>query len=296
MNRKTKMSDIDLSAVVSALNNKADVGLENSDKASVIEQLAQSGLNASEAALNVANAANTLIETSLPQKFDKTGGTIAGNTIVDGNLTVTGEINATISGSSESATSATKDSNGNVIVDTYLKKKEDIIIGTIKQSVGNVITASTNSNFTALLGGLDTGVENLNGGSITLFGKDYSGDNPGGFCLRAADGTNGTNFTGYADGVLLWGSNPMEQYVSVDLGEGRGTVRYTSGLQLCWINQLQGTWTFYKAFSRRPCVVVTPNHSSTNLGSHVTSITNTSCNFGFSGVVSGEAFAIGFWK
>lgn len=127
MNRKIKMPDIDLSAVVSALNNKADVGLENSDKASVIEQLAQSGLNASEAALNVANAANTLIETSLPQKFDKTGGTIAGNTVVDGNLTVTGEINATITGSSESAISATKDSDGNIIVDTYLRKDDWLV-------------------------------------------------------------------------------------------------------------------------------------------------------------------------
>ena len=132
------MSDINLSAVVSALNNKADNDLNNSNKAKEINTIAQAALTAANAsktsadsanvaanaALNVSNACNTLIETSLPNKFDKIGGTISGNTVIDGSLTVTGEINATITGSSDSAMSATKDSNGNVIVDTYLTKTD----------------------------------------------------------------------------------------------------------------------------------------------------------------------------
>ena len=62
------MSDINLSAVVSALNNKADIGLENSDRANTIENIATAALNASEASLNVSNACNTLINTTLPTK------------------------------------------------------------------------------------------------------------------------------------------------------------------------------------------------------------------------------------
>ena len=145
------MSDINLSAVVSALNNKADISLENSDRANTIENIATAALNASEASLNVANACNTLINTTLPTKVNKSGDTFNGNVVVDGNLMVTGEINATIKGSSDSAVSATKDSNGNVIVDTYLTKAD-----------------ATNTYLNKLLGGILSGNLGVQG---SIYGK-----------------------------------------------------------------------------------------------------------------------------
>ena len=61
------MPDIDLSAVVSALNKKADVGLENSPKASDIESIANSAASAANSANEVANAASTLINTTVQE-------------------------------------------------------------------------------------------------------------------------------------------------------------------------------------------------------------------------------------
>lgn len=61
------------------------------------------------------------------EKFDKTGGTIDGNLIVTGDVTVEGTINASISGTSENAVRseyATKDATGNVITETYATKEE----------------------------------------------------------------------------------------------------------------------------------------------------------------------------
>jgi hypothetical protein len=110
--------------VISALNTKADTNLANSARATEIASIAESAASAANSANIVAQAASELINTSLPTKVNKFGDTINGNLIVDGNMTVTGEINATITGSSESAMSATKDSNGNVIVDTYLTKTD----------------------------------------------------------------------------------------------------------------------------------------------------------------------------
>lgn len=113
------------SSIVSALNNKADIELENSSKAAAIESLANSAATTANAASKVADAAVDLIEVQLPLKVNKSGDTFNGNVVIDGNLTVTGDVNIPadgISGSVEVATSATKDSNGNVIVDTYLNK------------------------------------------------------------------------------------------------------------------------------------------------------------------------------
>ena len=114
-------------SVVAALNNKADIELENSSKAAAIESLANSAATTASAASKVADAAVDLIEVQLPLKVNKSGDTFNGNVVIDGNLTVTGDVNIPadgISGSVEVATSATKDSNGNVIVDTYAKKTD----------------------------------------------------------------------------------------------------------------------------------------------------------------------------
>ena len=79
------------------------------------------------AASKVADAAVDLIEVQMPLKVNKSGDTFNGNVVIDGNLTVTGDVNIPadgISGSVEVATSATKDGLGNVISDTYLTKTD----------------------------------------------------------------------------------------------------------------------------------------------------------------------------
>ena len=131
-----------LNNVISTLNKKADTNLANSAKATEIENIANSAASAAQSAATVAHAASELINTALPQKVNKNGDIINGNLIVDGNMTVTGEINATITGSSESAMSATKDSNGNVIVDTYATKND--IIGVVRSVNGVNADASGN--------------------------------------------------------------------------------------------------------------------------------------------------------
>lgn len=125
--------NMDVAAVIAALNKKydADQGQQTYETSTEAKSAAQAAIMAAEAAQMTANAATKvadaavdLIDVSLPLKYDKSGGTITGNAVVDGNLTVTGTINATISGTTSDAVRATKDSNNNVIVDTYATKSE----------------------------------------------------------------------------------------------------------------------------------------------------------------------------
>ena len=167
--------------VISVLNTKADTNLANSAKAYEIESIAESAASAANSANIVAQAASELINTSLPTKVNKFGDTINGNLIVDGNMTVTGEINATITGSSESAMSATKDSNGNIIVDTYATKND--IVGVVRSvdnkspnSAGNVIVSTLPSTVYINL------ALPSNGGTVTVSEDGY---------LRIGGTTNG---------------------------------------------------------------------------------------------------------
>jgi hypothetical protein len=66
------------SDVVSALNNKADIELENSTRASAIESLANSAATTAAAASKVADAAVDLIEVQMPLKVNKSGDTFNG--------------------------------------------------------------------------------------------------------------------------------------------------------------------------------------------------------------------------
>ena len=182
------------SAVASALNNKADIELENSTRASVIESLANSSYELANSTYTLASNAHELassthelatstsqlvtvftnqVENELNEKFEKTGGTISGNTVVDGNLTVTGIINATITGSSDSAMSATKDSNGNVIVDTYATKSE---LNTTTKNFVDLSSAQTIAGVKTL-----TAIPQIKGGApgIVLVNTDVTkGTNP----------------------------------------------------------------------------------------------------------------------
>ena len=56
---------LEVANAISALNNKADINLGNSVKASEIESIANSAASAAESANTVANAANTLINTTV---------------------------------------------------------------------------------------------------------------------------------------------------------------------------------------------------------------------------------------
>ena len=88
-------------SVVSALNNKADIELENSTRASEIASLANSAHTAAIAAQTTADAANTLINTSLTEmnaKIDAIEGNVpvgfivpfSGNTVPNGFLLCNG--------------------------------------------------------------------------------------------------------------------------------------------------------------------------------------------------------------
>ena len=152
-------------------------------------------------------------------KVSKSGDTITGNLVVDSDVTVVGKINATIEGSSESAVSATKDSNGNVIVDTYATKNE------VAEKVSTVNGLTPDSSGNVDVGGMPLGT------LMPYTGKDV----PAG-TLRA-DGTTYTNmqssFPDFYEWVLASGLTvSLAEYSLVEgscgyygLDTSTGTVR-----------------------------------------------------------------------
>lgn len=64
------------------------------------------------------------LESELKNKLSKFGGGITGSLIISGDLVVDGNINASISGTSENAIKASKDAQGRVIDETYATKEE----------------------------------------------------------------------------------------------------------------------------------------------------------------------------
>ena len=160
--------------IISTLNKKADTNLANSAKAGEIESIANSAASAAQSAATVAHAASELINTALPQKINKNGDTFNGSVVVDGDLTVTGEINATITGSSESAMSATKDSSGNVIVDTYATKDQLNTTNTnVATNTTNITTAQNRADSAYTLANSKVSSSN---GTMSFILDDYSVD------------------------------------------------------------------------------------------------------------------------
>ena len=79
------------------------------------------------ASVGAVSKVNEKVEGLITSKLDTSGGTIDGNLTVTGDITVEGIINASISGTSESATNAEyafKDADGNTITSTYATKEE----------------------------------------------------------------------------------------------------------------------------------------------------------------------------
>ena len=128
--------------IVSALNNKADRELENSNRASNIEKLADSSYELAAATSSLVEYTIDNIDTKLDSKVSNKGDTINGNVVINGTLDVTGGISATIQGTTENATKATQDSNGNVIVSTYATKAE--VANISSNPVGTIIAFSGN--------------------------------------------------------------------------------------------------------------------------------------------------------
>ena len=79
------------------------------------------------AEIGEANAESLLASVSQLEagKLDKTGGGVSGNLSVSGDLFVGGQINASISGTSENAVKASQDAQGRVIDETYSTKQEN---------------------------------------------------------------------------------------------------------------------------------------------------------------------------
>ena len=193
-----------IDTLISALNNKADTNLGNSAKASEIASIAASAASAASSANTVAQAANTLINTALPQKADiddvllNTGGSVNGNVTVNGDLSVTGTINATIQGTTSNATKAIQDGDGNVITSTYLKKTDKAANATsaesiIKYSVPDgtyhdaiVVTSSADSSKRV---GTIRFNNNDGSNSIVIGAHDESNSAPAGLTITNTNGT-----------------------------------------------------------------------------------------------------------
>ena len=135
-----------IDTVISTLNDKADRELENSNRANNIERLADSSYELAAATSTLVEFTVNNVNSQLATKVSNKGDTINGNVIIDGNLTVTGDVNIPadgISGSVEVATKATQDSNGNVIVSTYATKAE--LANISGNPVGTIIAFASNT-------------------------------------------------------------------------------------------------------------------------------------------------------
>ena len=110
---------------------------------SSITSLTNKDTELSTSIINLQEQVNKLDEES-DTHLVNTGGTINGSLIVTGDVTVEGTINANIEGTSSSAIQATKDSDGNIIVDTYATLDN---LNTVNNSVNTLSTKLTNNYY-----------------------------------------------------------------------------------------------------------------------------------------------------
>jgi hypothetical protein len=71
-----------------------------------------------------------------------------------------------------------------------------------------------------------------NGGSIVVYGKTHS-TNPGDFCIKAGNGTNGYILLGKPDGTLTWGGKDLLRNFSTIHGE-TGVLHLSNEILFQW--------------------------------------------------------------
>lgn len=166
-----------LDAVISAINNKFDAsrGIEAETTANTAQTTAEAAKTAAQAAQSSADAANKvadaavdLIEISLPQKLDKSGGGITGNLSVSGDLFVGGTINASISGTSENAVKASQDAQGNVIDEHYATKSE------VNNLNGSVVHTTNNETINGIKTFTNSPVISTNDPRLDIINRSFS--------------------------------------------------------------------------------------------------------------------------
>lgn len=113
--------------------------------------------------------------------------------------------------------------------------------------------------------------------------------NKGTIFSRGGNATNILNETSFKQFATLEDISRAEQVNNY----GDNWVRYESGLQLCWVENINSNnyWSFPVAFAGVPTVVFTPKNRD---ATWVTDLTTTGCRH--CGTYSGNGFAIGRWK
>lgn len=150
-------------------------------------------------------------------KLDKTGGGISGNLSVSGDLFVGGQINASISGTSENAVKASQDAQGRVIDETYATKSEVSALETVLP--GFVMAFAANSN--------PQGYLLCNGAAVsrTTYAKLYEAI---GTTYGTGDGATTFNLPDTTGRMIQgeWPYNPVGTYKNAGLPQASGSVRY----------------------------------------------------------------------
>ena len=213
-------------------------------------------------------------------KLDKTGGGVSGNLSVSGDLFVGGQINASISGTSENAVKASQDAQGRVIDETYATKSE--VSGYLPLS-GGKLTGSLqffnkgNISYESSIPYIFMRYEE--NGDVTgsgIYFRPYNTDSlPGSAVIstRLPDNTEGKNFIFEPNGGL---SNQLGYFPYIIEKSGNNANWYrkwSDGLieQCGYVtanSYVEGitTVTFIKPFSKSyPTVIVAPNGGGTRV-------------------------------
>lgn len=90
----------------------------------------------------------------------------------------------------------------NTIKSTYTPRSGTTMSGTLTFSIDNVLKQHDNISTLTIFGGMTAN----EGGNISLYGMSHS-SNPGGFTIRANDGTTSKQLIAKPDGTFTWGGN-----------------------------------------------------------------------------------------
>lgn len=218
------------------------------------------------------------LESELKNKLSKFGGGITGSLTISGDLVVDGNINASISGTSENAIKASKDAQGNIIDEHYATKEElnskfdksgGEITGTITYShttprfllKNNTIEKGVlpeTDQFTDIdvmdkngnrVGSITFTADNDGGGYVDLWHHNYNGTNAG--ILRVGTSTDGSSVCTHNGKNIVRSINNTNADMAGNVSDmsaykfgtsGNGYIRFTNGLQICWgyINTANG--------------------------------------------------------
>lgn len=162
--------------------------------------------------------------------------------------------------------------------------------GTITAS-SDAMQSDSNDSSLFIYGGNGSG----NGAYIIVCGKDEA-NYPGGFLLRAHDGTNSSYLIGRPNATLTWNAKEVERVNA----SGSSYIRYESGLQICWgsassVTSSGKAVTYPAAFSANPALVVSSQTANNTWWTDRTT-TGATLKINSTSGYSVYYIAIGYWK